>query len=140
MNCTHCGSPVEPGSRFCPACGTPLVNINETDPAGQTPIRPVENGTARREVNNHPLPLILSLIGIVLSGLGAAFGILLFWLSILGLGFGIAGVVAAKKTVKAHQTPGGMIVAGKIIGRLAIILSALYLTLLGAYLLLLSFG
>lgn len=40
MYCSHCGKQVDPGSRFCPACGTPVPEANAYHAAGTPPPPP----------------------------------------------------------------------------------------------------
>ncbi len=34
MHCTHCGKEITPGTRFCPACGTPVPESSTSTGAG----------------------------------------------------------------------------------------------------------
>ncbi len=37
MHCTHCGKDILPGTRFCPACGTPVAHDATTSTWQSTP-------------------------------------------------------------------------------------------------------
>ena len=84
MYCAHCGKPLDERSRFCPACGSPVVNDGATEvaPATQNEGKPAERATSKTAGK----PLALALVA------GAAVGILAAVLlrSVLGGGGPVA--------------------------------------------------
>ncbi len=79
--CGNCGAQVPDGTKFCPACGKPIIEARPQDPAAvqtaapaqapamQQPVTPppVARGPVVQQNKKSPLPLILGIAGAVIA-------------------------------------------------------------------------
>ncbi len=75
------------------------------------------------------LPLLLSIAGLFCSGVSAFLGLPFFWLALAGLGLCIAGLVATSVRIR-HGFREPVLKSARIVSRIGIILSSVYLVLL----------
>ena len=117
MFCRNCGFEILGGTNFCPRCGTPVTPpAYETHEAPQTPNRSKNKCSVK---------------GIV--GFGLSLGAITLWyiwyMSLIGLGLGIAGlilsVLGAKETEMNQWKGKGFTTAGMIVSIIAIVLSTI---------------
>ncbi|MEO8737210.1 MAG: PspC domain-containing protein [Edaphobacter sp.] len=86
MFCSHCGKPIEPSSRFCPACGATVHSAPSPSPFGAENYRPAAPLTRPRNPRmiagvcsgfalhygwDLSLVRVLTALFIVLTGVGA---------------------------------------------------------------------
>ena len=106
MHCTHCGKELLPGTRFCPACGTPVAQQATSSTWQSAPGSvPPPPGTYTSAARLRP-ELLRPRSGRIVAGVCAAFArtygwnltlirILLVVLTPLHLGLGFIGYIAA---------------------------------------------
>ncbi len=102
--CTKCGAQNEDGLAFCSSCGNPL------------------NGQVAGGVEKKPFN-VLALIGMI-SGIIAVIWCWMSFLSIVGVIFGIAGVIMSG-IARKNDPKNGMAIAGLICSIIAIVAGAI---------------
>jgi hypothetical protein len=108
MNCPNCHQVTEAGAAFCGNCGQALQALPVLSPAS-VPAYAVALPSQHRGETKALLALLFGVIGIV--------GVL--FLALLGLGFGIAGIVMG--TMSRSGTKRGLSTAGLVFSSLAIV-------------------
>ena len=117
MFCRNCGFEILGGTNFCPRCGTPVTPpAYETYEARQAPNRSKNKCS------------VMGIVGFGLS-LGAITFCYIWYMSLIGLGLGIAGlilsVLGAKETEMNQWKGKGFTTAGMVVSIIAIVLSTI---------------
>ena len=95
--CSFCGSPLEPGSKFCRECGTYMTDT----PPSRYKEKPVKKKTTEKKRNSRKIGLIAAICGAALLTLIVAAGFVIGWLNLSGPGVQIAA--AAGRTLSAEN-------------------------------------
>lgn len=81
MFCRNCGSKVEGGARFCPACGEPVAAEHEApaesqgdhQPAPAAEAQPTKSAPAKGKRSKRPLVIVAVVIALLAAGSGAGY-------------------------------------------------------------------
>lgn len=95
--CSFCGSPLEPGSKFCRECGTYMTDT----PPSRYKEKPVKKKTTEKKRKGRKIGLIAAICGAALLTLIVAAGFVIGWLNLSGPGVQIAA--AAGRTLSAEN-------------------------------------
>lgn len=138
MYCSNCGKKLTDGQRFCSECGSPCAADDKVKPEERIQFNAADQH-ASSEVKNHPLPLILGIAGLVMTGIGAVLGIYAFWLVFPGLGTSAAAWILSYALAGKKCRPGRRMLVGRRLGMIGVILSIVLISVLLALLFILPY-